>query len=602
MVPQQRDNAEPGGRPDEVVAGSSGWLLPDDHVAGLLAGVFHSAPSGVAVVDRAGQLLAANAALAEMTGWDLPAMLGRPWRALLHRDDWTIDTELAGQVQHAVEPLPPVEARLVRPDGVPVWVLLSVALVHDEQGRLRFTDSDGRAIYFLRLVTDISEQKRVEAELAVRAGQDPLTGLANRSLLLGHLAQTVRRLGREHGTVAVLFCDLDRFKVVNDSLGHAAGDSLLCVVAERLEAAFRSGDLVARLGGDEFVVAVTIHNDGRGPVREVVAAADRIHDALRTPIAVQGRDLVTTASIGIALTRDPHTHPDVLLRDADAAMYVAKRRGGDRYELFDETLRTEVVDRLDLEHDLRDAINRGELDVAYQPIIRLYDGAVVAAEALVRWHHAHRGLLLPDQFIPLAEETGLVRPLDQLVLQRACTQAAGWHMQLGDAAPAVRVNLSAREFTDPDLTQHVTACLRSTGLPARQLCFEITETALITDPDAAATALAHLRSHGVRFAVDDFGTGYASLSYLTQFPLDMIKIDRSFVHAVATDAHHAAVVAAIIGLARALDLTVTAEGVETTEQRDTLYRLGCRNGQGNLWAEPGDAQQMQRLLAAGHVR
>ena len=573
-----------------------GWRLPEDHVGGLLAGLFHSAPSGVAVVDPDGQVLAANPALAAASGRSVHAIVGRPWRVLLHPDDWALDDQLMLQASEGPEPISPVEARVVRPDGTNVWVLLSVNSVHDEQGRLRFTDSSGHALYFLRLVTEIGELKQVEAELVAHAGRDPLTDLPNRGVLLDHLAHAIRGLRRESGRVAVLYLDLDRFKVINDSLGHAAGDDLLRVVADRIAGMFRPGDMVARLGGDEFVVAFTTH--AHQAARNIVTAAERVRKALHNPIPLGERELFTTASIGIASTDDPAAAPEILLRDADTAMYVAKHHGGDRFELFDAALRTAVVDRLELEHDLRAAIDDGRLTIAYQPIVQLDDGIVVAVEALVRWSHPHRGLLQPDAFIPLAEEIGLIRPLDTYVLERACVQGSDWHERFGDAAPAVRVNLSAQTLVDPALADHVTDCLQRTRLPPTLLCFEITETALIAEPTVAAAAIRALRAKGIRFAVDDFGTRYASLSYLMRFPLDMLKIDRSFVAGVDTNREQAAIVAAIISLARALDLTVTAEGVETQAQRDKLQQLGARNGQGWLWGRPGTAQQLEYRLSS----
>jgi len=600
MDPVRRSDRPPRRSASDATLAPAGLRVPKKHAAGLLEAIFNNAPSGVAVVDRAGQVIAANKALADMTGWDSSEMLDRPWRRMLHRADWALDTELTRHALLVGGPVPASEARLVRSDGTVVWVLMGVATVVNTKPRSRSTDRGARPLYLLRLVTDISEQKQVEAELAARAGRDPLTGLANRSLLLEHLRLSIRALAREPGVVAVLFFDLDRFKVVNDSLGHAAGDILLQGVADRLVDVFRPEDLVARLGGDEFVVTVdaSAAADEDGRAREVIAAAERIQDALRAPFQADSRELVTSASIGIAATADSNADPTVMLRDADTAMYVVKQRGGSDYEMFDDRLRIAVMNRLELEHDLRDAITRGTPTVAYQPIVNLDDGALIAAEALIRWQHPHKGLLLPDAFIPLAEETGLIRAVDELVLHRACVQAAAWFNRFGDLAPTVRVNLSARDLTVPDLAERVVELLDFAGLPAERLCFEITETTLVADLGSAATALTRLHDRGVKVAIDDFGTRYASLSYITQLPIDMIKIDREFVREVDTNRQSDAVVGAITSLARTLNLRVTAEGVETQSQCDTLRRLGCDHGQGYLWGRPDAPESIDRMLVS----
>ena len=428
---------------------------------------------------------------------------------------------------------------------------------------------------------EIAARRRAEADLAHQATHDPLTGLPNRVLLHDRLSQALARLERNGGAVGVLLLDLDRFKVVNDSLGHAAGDAILMAVASRLLGAVRPGDTVARLGGDEFIVVCEeIHGEIEG-----VAVADRLLRALAERFSIDDFELFLTASVGVAVTASPVADASALMRDADAVMYRAKERGRNRWEVFNNTLRDRAVQRLSVETALRRALERDdELILHYQPVISLADGRVAGAEALIRWYHPDRGLVLPSEFIGLAEESGLVVPLGRRVVADACRQLAEWSNLPGFEDLTVAVNLSARQLTSSQFVKTVAGALTDAGADARRLWFEITETALMDDLNAAVPVLRGLRDLGVQLWIDDFGTGYSSLEYLRRLPLDGLKVDRSFISDVATDTGDSAIVAGIVNLAHSLGLEALAEGVESSAQGAELTRLGYELAQGWHWA------------------
>ncbi len=420
--------------------------------------------------------------------------------------------------------------------------------------------------------------------------RDPLTGLPSRLLLMNRLQSAIARIERTNAHVAVLFVDLDRFKVVNDSLGHHAGDRLLLAVADRLRMAARRHELPARFGGDEFVI---VCEDVADP-QHAVAVAERLLKALAQPFDFDGMPAFVGGSIGIALTNDPYAEPADLVRDADAARYRAKQAGGGRWSIFDQVVRDRAVARQAIEAALRGAIENDELVVHFQPEISVATGDIVGVEALVRWQRPGVGMVSPGDFIPIAEETGLIVPIGTWVLNQACAQAKSFD----DGRLVIRVNVSARQLAEPGLADTVKAALAASGLPPERLCLEVTESVLLEDGDRSVAALQVLRDIGVGVSLDDFGTGYCSLSYLRRLPIDNLKIDRSFVRGLGHEADDDSIVTSVIDLARSLGVSVVAEGVETEEQLDGLRSRGCDTMQGFLFAKPGPATAVAELMRA----
>ncbi len=459
---------------------------------------------------------------------------------------------------------------------------------------------------FNRMLATIGQQseeinqfpKRLE-QLTRQAFRDPLTNLPNRALFMDRLSHGLTRAQRRHEHLAVLFLDLDRFKVVNDTLGHSVGDQLLVEVSYRLGTALRPGDTVARLGGDEF--GILLEDVADAETAETIAV--RIEEGLGKPYPFEGRDVFVTASIGIALSSAKLASPEEILRDADLAMYHAKAKGKARHEVFDGSMGAPALDRMDLEMDLRSAISRHEFRLHYQPILRLDTGKIAEVEALIRWQHDKRGLLQPDDFIGLTEETGLIVPIGQWVLAEACKQARTWQTEYPSSPPLVMsVNLSAKQFQHPQLVEEITQALRETGLAPSCLKLEITESTVMHDAPATLAKLRELKELGVRLAIDDFGTGYSSLGYLKRFPVDTLKIDRSFVKGLSRESGDSAIVRAVVTVAKSLNMDVTAEGVETEGQLTELKALGCDQGQGFLFARPVSAERVAPLLASEHTR
>jgi diguanylate cyclase (GGDEF)-like protein len=441
----------------------------------------------------------------------------------------------------------------------------------------------------------VVERLRAQEQIAHQALHDVLTGLPNRVLFRDRLELALARAGRHGSVVAVLFLDLDRFKVVNDSLGHSVGDELLKDLSHRLEATLRAGDTLARFGGDEFVVLCEDLADGAESVR----VAERVKQALLSPFILEREEYVVTASIGVALAKDGDRDADGLVRDADIAMYRAKERGLGHYELFNESLREHALERLRTERALRGALAAGELRLHYQPIVALDDGSVEGVEALVRWERPERGLVPPDEFIPIAEESSLILEIGAWTLRAACEQACRWRARFGDGAPLpVSVNLSARQLAQPELPEIIRQVLAETGLEAADLAIEVTETALIENSSVPADSLRALISLGVMIMLDDFGTGYSSLSHLQSFAIDVLKIDRSFVSCLGAGEGDAAIVGAIAAMANALGLEVVAEGVESAEQAEDARALGCGWAQGYHFARPGPAAEIESLIRA----
>jgi diguanylate cyclase (GGDEF)-like protein len=403
-------------------------------------------------------------------------------------------------------------------------------------------------------------------------------------------------LHRHQTSIAVLFIDLDNFKVVNDSLGHNAGDKLLVELGERLRAAIRPSDTIARFGGDEFVVLCEDINEAR----DAVIVGERIVAAASEPFELEGREMFVSASVGVALAIDCDSTPETLLRDADVAMYRAKVRGRGRVEVFDEALRTRIMERLDLENGLRRALQRDELRVYYQPEVSAAQGRMVAVEALVRWEHPERGLLQPSEFVPLAEETGLIIDIGEWVLNEACRQIAEWRKAGADID--VAVNMSARQLTQPDVVDVVRGALERSGLPAEALWLEITESAVMRDPEAALATLTLVKELGVKVALDDFGVGFSSLAQLKEMlPLHALKVDRSFISGIAEDDRNSAIVAAVVMMATTLGLTAIAEGVETEAQALQARALGCDVSQGYFFTAPEPAALIAELLGGDEL-
>jgi diguanylate cyclase (GGDEF)-like protein/PAS domain S-box-containing protein len=451
------------------------------------------------------------------------------------------------------------------------------------------------------VLADALQRQSTEDRIRHRALHDALTGLPNRVLFLDRLEHALARLRRRGTKAAILFLDFDRFKLVNDSLGHQVGDELLAAAAPRLRQAVRASDTVARFGGDEFGILL---EDISGE-REAVETAERIASVFTRPFVLAGSEHFVTTSIGIALAQGGEL-PEELIRDADAAMYRAKERGRARYELFDEVMRDRAIARLRVENDLRRALERDELRLVYHPLVSLIDRSIVGVEALLRWEHpgrGGRGPIPPSEFIPIAEEDGLIEPIGVWVLERACRQAAHWHHSRPDAAPiGLSVNLSAVQVANRNFPGVIGEVLRATGLDPSSLSLEITESVTLRDAESLTEAFPALKALGLHLILDDFGTGYSSLGYLTRLPIDAIKIDRSFVDGLGTESRDSAITEAIIAMSTALSLQVIAEGVETPRQAAELTRLGCGLAQGFLFSRPLPAADITMLLEAGHGR
>jgi len=448
------------------------------------------------------------------------------------------------------------------------------------------------------LQAEIEERKSAESRLVYDAFHDALTDLPNRALFVDRLEHLIGAVGRHpQDRYAVLFIDLDRFKVINDSLGHLVGDHLLVAVGERISDTLRPGDTVARLGGDEFGVLL----QGMREPADALQVADRIQEALARSVVVEGHEMFVTASIGIALQSDRYAKPDQVLRDADIAMYQAKLKGKACSEVFDAVMHGSVVDRMQLEADLRRAVERGEDFVLhYHPVVALATGELLGLEALVRWRHATRGLLPAADFVPLAEESGIVVPLGEWAIRKACAQLRLWQDRIPAlAAVTMSVNLSGRQFRRPDCVEALRRIVQDAGIDPRLLAIEVTERTIMDDVEASAAKLARLRDMGVKIHVDDFGTGYSSLSYLHRFPISAVKIDRSFVAGLPDQSESEEVIKAIVSIAESLDFDVIAEGVESETQAAKLEGLRCRYGQGHFVSRPLEAGAVEEWLTAG---
>jgi diguanylate cyclase (GGDEF)-like protein/PAS domain S-box-containing protein len=546
---------------------------------------FEESLIGMALVDITafpGRCLRVNRALSDFLGYPQDQLLS------MNLDDLTGDEStpvlsaavgalVKGDVSHYR-----AEHDYVHACGRTVSGLLSISLVRDPQGE---------PLYALISVEDITARKRAEEELAFKALHDNLTGLPNRALLLDHLRTSLARANRIDAVVGVLFIDLDDFKSVNDSFGHVAGDEFLVEVSRRISGSLREADTAARIGGDEFVVVCEDLPDAG--IASLVA--QRIKASLGADIPIRGQRVGAPASIGIAISTETSTAEE-LLRDADAAMYLAKRQGGRRWEPADTFVHTPAATMLALEADLREAIRLGQLRIFYQPTFDLQTARMVGVEALLRWEHPERGLLLPQELIRVAERRNLIGPIGIWVLRTACEQAGKWVQRFGDEAPVVSVNISSRQLGGQGLTDQVQQILEQLGLPPRKLCLEITESQFVSVGTAATTDLRTLAAAGIAIAVDDFGTGFAGFDYLRRLPVNTIKIDKSYVDGVGVDPTDSAIVAGVVTLAHSLGLDTVAEGIETDAQRIELRRLGCTTGQGWFWHPALPPEEVDLLI------
>ncbi len=511
------------------------------------------------------------------------------------REDWQM--RLASLTQDS--PLSVMDRRIMLPGETVHWYQWSTRAIFDGQGNF---------LEFQSVCLDVTERKAVEGQLEHQAFHDTLTRLPNRALFMDRLNHALARARRSGNLVAVLFLDLDNFKVINDSLGHRVGDQLLIMVSERLQQCVRPEDTVSRLGGDEFTVLFEDVTE----LRAVTRVADRIAEQLEAPIilgghdqlrtsSLEGHEVFITASIGIAVQASIDEHPDDLLRKADVAMYEAKSKGKARYIVYERNMTSRFREHLLLETELRRALERDELRVYYQPIVKLDNGRIAEVEALVRWEHPHRGLVPPSEFITAAEETGLIVPLGRFVMEKACRQVVEWQRQFpsapGEPPLVVSVNLSVRQFQQPHLVQEITHIVIESGLEPAYLKLELTESVGIDDTGSTSSTLSKLRKLGFHLALDDFGMGYSALSYLKRYPFDTLKLDRTFVAGLGQDRENTAIVHAAVAFAKALSMRVTAEGIETKEQLIQLFRLGCDQGQGYYFSRPLPPEELSPLLA-----
>jgi diguanylate cyclase (GGDEF)-like protein/PAS domain S-box-containing protein len=544
----------------------------------------------VTVLDVQGTIVYDSPSSARVLGYSADERLGASGFEFVHPDDIAVAHGVFEQVLQSAGAVAKLEVRSPHRDGSWRWLEASVAnLLHEPAVQ-------GIVVNF----RDITERKALADQLAHQAFHDPLTGLANRALLLDRIEHALSGARRKPGCrLAVLYLDLDDFKTVNDGLGHEAGDEILRMAGRRIADALRPGDTACRLGGDEFAVLL---EDLPNPAL-AYEIGGRLLEELRAPFELEAGVISLNASLGIVLGRDGNEDAAELLRNADLAMYRAKGQGKGRFEIYEAGMHAAVVERLALKADLRRAVDAGEFEPYYQPIVDLQSGTTVGVEALVRWHHPERGLLLPAAFVELAEETALIVPIGVQVLRRACADAADWQRRLGEHAPrSVSVNLSVRQLQHPGIVDEVAAALRDSGLPSEALVLEITESTLLDDADAAAVRLDELKALGVRVALDDFGTGYSSLSYLGRFPVDVLKIDKSFVDSLGGEVEErTALVGAIVGLGTTLGVQVTAEGIEGAEQLSHLLHLGCELGQGFYFAKPLPAAALEQRMRTEHL-
>lgn len=549
--------------------------------------IFELAPIGMAVTDLDGNLMRVNGALCDLLRYTPLELLQRNLWKMLETSHQDLCLQMVYKLLHGQEDDIQLETQYVTLDNQLVDVIVKLVVVRQE---------DGSPVNINVQIVDITERKRMERQLRYDALHDGLTGLPNRTLLLDRLGQNLKRLQRNlDNSFGVLFLDLDRFKVINDSLGHAIGDRLLILIARRLETCVRPEDTVARLGGDEFVILL----ENIEFAEQAIQIAERIHHIVSQPYQIEGYEIFSTVSIGIAFGTQAYQQPEEILRDADLTMYQAKNKGKARYEIFDPSLHQVAMQRLELEQDLCKALEREEFTLYYQPITSLKTGELEGFEALVRWQHPQKGLIPPGKFIAIAEETGLIVPLGNWILLQACLKLQEWNQNYPEYRHLkMSVNLSGRQFAEPSFLTILDQILKQTGIDPSCLKLEITESILMEDVERATHLLHELRGRHLELSIDDFGTGYSSLSYLQKFPINTVKIDRSFVQSlcIGLEDHNLGIVKAIVTLAHILKLNVIAEGIETDHQLHQLRMLDCEQGQGYYFSHPLTVEDAEDLL------
>ena len=548
---------------------------------------FESAPIGMAITTLDGRFKRVNQSLCEALDYTKEELIGSSFSNISHPDDLDFHLSLEQKLISGEESDFQIEKRYIARNGRTVDTLLKVVIVRD---------ANGQPLHFNNQIVDITGRKKMEQQLLHDALHDALTGLPNRALFMDRLEQELKRAKNQRGYLfAVLFLDLDRFKVVNDSMGHLVGDKLLVEIARRLENCVCSTDTVARLGGDEFTILL----ENISGMETATKVAEKIHQSLAIPFSLENYELFTSASVGIALSSQGYDKPEDILRDADLTMYSAKERGKARYEVFDRSMHTRAIKRLQLENDLRRGIERKEFAVYYQPIACLDSGRISGFEALARWHHPTRGFVSPVEFIPIAEETGLIISLGNWLLEESCRQLRVWQLKYPENSHIkISVNLSAKQLREANLVKQVESILNKTQLSGSHLKLEITESILMENLDTVTQTILALQKQNIQLSIDDFGTGYSSLSYLHRFPANTLKIDRSFVNEIKLGQENSAIVKTIVTLAHMLNMDVIAEGIETEIQLDQLKSLKCEHGQGFLFSKPLSRDETEKLIAS----